>query len=80
MRPTKFLEIVKPKGKGGESPNRMGTISAGYVSGRPTVQFDNEPAPSAKAYPYCSRYTPSAGDRVLLVPAGNSWVIVDKIN
>lgn len=58
---------------------KLGTIPVTYTTGKPTVQFDGETSPSAKQYPYLASYTPVAGDRVLLVRVGNSWVIQGKI-
>lgn len=54
---------------------RFATIDSGYTSGRPSVIFDGESVATAKAYPYLSSYTPTAGDRVMLVHG----VIVGKI-
>lgn len=58
---------------------KLGTIPASYTTGKPTVQFDGESSASTKQYPYLASYTPVAGDRVLLVRIGNSWVIQGKI-
>jgi hypothetical protein len=58
---------------------KLGTIPASYTTGKPTVQFDGESSPSVKCYPYIESYTPSAGDRVLLIRVGNSWVIQGKV-
>ncbi|HHY95074.1 MAG TPA: hypothetical protein GX513_08710 [Firmicutes bacterium] len=77
MRPEDFLEIVKRSG--GQPVFRLGTIPAGYVSGRPRVQFDGESAPSARTWPYLASYTPAAGDRVLVAVVGNGGVVLGKI-
>lgn len=79
----KLLNILTPdeEGQGGNStlPFRLGTIPAGYISGKPTVQFDGENTVSTKKYSYLSSYTPAANDKVLLARVGNGWVIIGKI-
>jgi len=57
----------------------LGTVDSGYVSGRPRIVFDGESSASTKTYPYLARYSPTANDRVLLIKAGSTWVVVDKI-
>lgn len=61
-------------------PIRMGTIDAGYVSGQPAVVFDGESIASGKTYPYLDSYTPSADDRVVLVPVGGTWLIIGSVS
>lgn len=51
----------------------LGTIPAGYTSGHPTVTLDS--GVTLGPLQYASTYTPHAGDRVLLVPAGQTYVI-----
>jgi hypothetical protein len=54
-----------------------GTIDAGYTSGRPMVDL-----PSGAVIgpcPYNAAYTPVAGDSVLLVPSGQTYIVVCKI-
>lgn len=46
---------------------RFATIASGYISGRPTLIFDGESTATIKQYPYISSYTPTAGDRVMVV-------------
>ena len=46
---------------------RFATIDSGYISGRPTLIFDGESTATIKQYPYLSSYTPTAGDRVMVV-------------
>jgi hypothetical protein len=60
-------------------PNRLATVDPGHTSGQPRVTFDGEDSMSQKAYPYLASYTPAAGDRVLMVPAGTSYVILGKV-
>lgn len=58
---------------------RFGTIPGDYASGRPTVTFDGESAPSTKTYPYLSSYTPTATHRVALIRAGHTWLVLGRI-
>lgn len=78
MRPDEFLQIVRDQPSSG-SLVRLGTISTGYTSGRPQVQWDGETAPSSRTYPHLASYTPAAGDRVLAVRAGRTWVILGRV-
>lgn len=78
MDPAKFLEIISPE-RGDPTVFKIGTIPAGYVSGRPTVKFDGESAASVRLYPYLGSYTPAANDRVLVAMVGHSGVILGKI-
>lgn len=58
---------------------RFGTVID--VTGGPQVQFDGEDAGdvTARRYPYLSSYTPTIGDRVMLVKGGNTWIIQGKV-
>lgn len=58
---------------------RLGTIDPAYVAGRPQVTFDGESTISGKQYPHLSAYAPTAGDRVLLLRAGRTWVVIGKV-
>lgn len=51
--------------------------SAGQSSAR--VRFDGETEWTTKAYPSLSSYTPVANDRVLMLPAGDSYVILGAV-
>lgn len=54
-----------------------GVIDAGYVSGRPLVDLPT--GVQIGPCPYNSSYTPHAGDSVLLVPSGQTYIVVGKI-
>lgn len=69
--------VSAPPGHGPRTT--IGTIPNDYVSGLPHVIFDGEEVQSGKAYPYLLPYMPAANDRVLLMEAGHSWVVVGKI-
>jgi hypothetical protein len=60
-------------------PARLATISVSYTSGNPQVTFDGEDSMSGKGYPVLSTYNPTAGDRVLMLPVGNTYVVVGAI-
>lgn len=60
-------------------PIKLGTINPAHTSGLPRVTFDGEATLSGKGYPYASSYTPTAGDRVALLPVGNTYLIICKI-
>jgi hypothetical protein len=64
------------------APVKIGTIDAAYVSGsgNPKVKFDGESTTSVKAYPYLNSYFPVATDRVVLLPVGNTYVIVGRLD
>lgn len=51
----------------------LGTIPAGYTSGHPTVTLDSGTV--LGPLQYANTYTPHAGDRVLCVPAGQTYII-----
>lgn len=78
ISPEDFLQVITSNDKP-TAPFKIGTIPAGYTSGRPTVQFDGESAASTRTYPYLSSYTPTANDRVLLAMVGHGAVILGKI-
>lgn len=59
---------------------RLGEVSSVDPStGRPSIIFDGEVEPSVKRYTYIDSYTPTEGDRVLLIAVGNTYVVIGKI-
>jgi hypothetical protein len=62
-----------------DKPARIATIDPAYVSGSARVIFDGEDALSGKAYSYVSTYSPTAGDRVVMIPVGTTYVIVGPL-
>jgi hypothetical protein len=54
---------------------RVGVIPGSYTSGQPTVKFTGQPAATGP-YPVWSGYTPLAGDTVLCVPYGRSYIVM----
>lgn len=63
-----------------DRPARIGTIDALDVGiGLPQVLFDGETVMGVKGYPWLGR-RPLAGERVVLMPVGRSYVITGIIN
>jgi len=66
---------------------RLATIDPDYspyenypsASPLPKVTFDGETTLSGKRYPFTNGYLPYSGDRVLMIPVGNTYVIVGKV-
>lgn len=81
LDPLVFLNTVSghTRARDRTRTNRMGTIDPAYTSGLPRVQFDGEDEVSGKTYPHLASYTPSAGDRVVLLPVGHSYVILGEV-
>lgn len=82
-----FLENVAGYVEGGkpgptasnERPVKLGTIDPYYTAGLARVLFDGETVMSLKGYSWDSAYDPTAGDRVYLVPVGQSFIIGGKV-
>lgn len=53
--------------------NYPAVISPGYTAGQPTVTMPD--GSTAGPFPCLSSYTPLAGDEVLLLPLGQSYVV-----
>jgi len=58
---------------------RLAKVVPEYLSGRPKVIFDGEEEEGGREYPHLDSYSPAAGDRVILMRAGRTWVILGKI-
>lgn len=56
---------------------RIATVAS--ADGKPTVTFAGEDKPSGKGYSFLNGYTPSEGDRVLMVRVKGTYVILDKL-
>ena len=84
ITPREFLDAVsgatrKDVSKSSASrPIRLATIDPDYTSGDPRVIFDGEATLTQKTY-VCASYTPSPGDRVVMVPIGHSYVIIGAL-
>lgn len=62
-----------------DRPILLGTIDPAYIGGLVRVKFDGETTMGQKGYTWLSTYVPKAGDRVILTPAGTSYVITGKV-
>lgn len=73
-----FAQAANPQSR----PLRLGTIDTGYDPDSypggtmPLVLFDGETVLSAKRYAVLPPYWPQPGERVVLLPVGNSHIIV----
>lgn len=55
----------------------LGTIPPGYTSGHPTVTLPNGTV--LGPLQYADTYTPHAGDTVLCVPVGQTYIIIAAV-
>lgn len=62
-----------------QRPVKLGTIDPNYSSGLARVRFDGESAVSGKGYAWLASYAPTAGDRVVLLPVGTSYLILGRV-
>ena len=58
---------------------RLGTVDPSYTSGDPRVTFDGDQGMSPDGLPHLTSYTPSAGDRVVLLPVGNTYLVLGEV-
>lgn len=70
-----------PVNGSGRRLNRIAVIDPNYVagSGSPYVTFEGESALSGKQFAVAGTYKPQANDRVLMVPVGQSYMIIDQV-
>ena len=75
--PRDFLATVQtaPNSRGA----RLATIDPDYASGVPRVTFDGDSTLSAGGFPFIESYDPSPEDRVVMLPVGNSYVILGSV-
>ena len=57
----------------------QGTIDPNYLSGKPSILFDDGTLMTSATHPYLESYTPVAGDRVLCLQKGLKTIILGKI-
>lgn len=62
-----------------DKPILIGVIDPNYTAGLPKVTFDGETALSSRGYAWASGYSPNPGDRVYLMPVGQSYLIGGSI-
>lgn len=88
--PIAFLDAVSgytQEGKQGSAdrPIKLATIDPAYVASSypgtlPKVTFDGESTLSGKRYVVLSGYLPRPSDRVVMLPVGNTYVILGTIS
>lgn len=61
-------------------PNRLAVVEEAYSSGLVHVRFEGEEGVGTKGYASLGNYNPQPGDRVVMVPVGTSYVILDKVD
>jgi microcystin-dependent protein len=61
-----------------DRPVKLGVVDAGYTTGRARVRFDGETTTGTRTYVTLCALHP--GDRVVLLPAGRTFVIVGVID
>lgn len=61
-------------------PNRLAVVEEAYTSGLVHVRFEGEEGVGTKGYASLGNYNPQPGDRVVMVPVGTSYVILDKVD
>lgn len=74
-----YVNSTSGGGSSADRPVRLATIDPYYTVGNPRVIFDGEGSLSEKTYAFASDYSPTAGDRVYMLPVGNSFIVVNKI-
>lgn len=87
MDPFDFLSALQGLGQAGLPPViKLATIDPAYTGYTgypdiplPKVTFDGETTLSTKQYTVLGDYIPVAGDRVLMVPVGRTYVIVGVV-
>lgn len=74
-------EFVRMVGvEDGENNNtRMATVVDLFSNGNAKLTFDGEETPSEKEYGSLGSYLPSVGERVILLGADRTWVILGSI-
>lgn len=81
ISPRAFLDAVADHSEAKAAPNRgtrLGTVDATYSTGKPKVTLDGTTTLSADGFTFLPSYTPVAGDRVVLLPVGTTYVILGR--
>lgn len=76
---TAFVAATKEPSSA-DKPVRLAVVNPSHTSGWPRVTFEGESTLSGKSYPHVDSYSPAAGDRVVLVPVGSTYLIVGAIS
>ncbi len=61
-----------------EKPFKLGEV-VGVTDGLPSILFDGEETASGKLYARLDSYTPTVNDRVLLVKASGTYIVLGKV-
>lgn len=78
MNASDFLQIMNGDTKS-QAVFKLGTIDPTYIEGKPRVIFDGEIESSTKGYCFLSGYKPAAGERILLISLGGTYIILGAI-
>lgn len=71
-----FVSLMTPK----ESKNfKLAVVKDISQNNTAIIQFDGEEYPSSKSYAYLDTYNAQAGDRILLISLGGTYIIVGKV-
>ena len=76
---TAFVTATKQPSSA-DRPIRLAVVDAGYAGGWPKVTFEGEATLSGKQYAHVDSYAPAAGDRVVMVPVGTTYLIVGAVS
>lgn len=81
MDPRQFLDLVAGYVQAASTRSaRLGVVDDDYIgSGLPRVTFDGDLAVSTDGFEYLRPYAPAAGDRVLMLPVGTTYVIAGSV-
>lgn len=63
-----------------DKPIKLAVVDPAYTTGLPKVTFEGESTMSAKGYAFAQSYTPTAGDRVFLLPVGTTYLIAGAVD
>jgi hypothetical protein len=75
---TAFVTATKQPSSA-DRPVRLAVVDPAYTTGWPRVTFEGETTLSGKQYPHLDSYTPAAGDRVVLVPVGTTYLVIGRV-
>lgn len=76
---TSFVTATKQPSSS-DRPVRLAVVDSGYAGGWPKVTFEGEATLSGKQYAHVDSYAPAAGDRVVMVPVGTTYLIVGCVS
>ena len=74
-----FVRVTKDPSSA-DKPVKLAVVDATYTTGWPKVTFEGETALSGKQYPHVDSYAPAAGDRVVMIPVGTTYLIVGAVS